>query len=162
MSEHGGARRRRRVEPGGRQNQLLVRLTDEERARIEQRAAEMGLTPASYLAEIGQAAVPAGANGSPEGDGANGAGDGARMVTEVGRPLRVLERRAVAAELMAVRRLLSGVATNLNQLARVANTTGHLNPSQLAAAAAAVIRYLPRLETVVAALDPRGRTWNPS
>lgn len=120
-------------------------------------ATEMGLTPASYLAEIGQAAVPASSNGAARDDGANGAGDGARLVTEAGRPLRVLERRAVAAELMAVRRLLSGVATNLNQLARVANSTGQWTPAQVAAAAAAVIRYLPRLEAVVAALDPRGR-----
>lgn len=135
-----------------------MRFTDDELARVRRGASEMGLTPASYLAEIGQAAVPASSNGAARDDGANGAGEGARLVVaEAGRPLRVLERRAVAAELMAVRRLLSGVATNLNQLARVANSTGHWTPAQVAAAAAAVIRYLPRLEAVVAALDPRGR-----
>ncbi|WP_028927921.1 hypothetical protein [Pseudonocardia acaciae] len=41
-----------------------------------------------------------------------------RLVAEHGRRFSVLERRALAAELMGVRRLPSGAATNLNQLAK--------------------------------------------
>lgn len=152
-----GARRRRRL-PGGRPNQVLVKLSDAELARVNRRAAEMGLTVSSYLAEIGQAAEPAAvSNGTDDlghaGGHAAGHGGG-RLVVEAGRPLRVLERRAVAAELFGVRRLLIGVATNLNQLAKVANATGRV-PAEVPVAAAAVSRYLPRLAAVVAALDPR-------
>lgn len=75
-------------------------------------------------------------------------------MAEQGRGFGVLERRGLAAELFGVHRLLRGVATNLNQLAKVANSTGHV-PAEVAVAAAAVSRYLPRLKAVVAALDPR-------
>lgn len=155
-----GARRRRRV-PGGRTNQVLVKLSDAELARVNRRAAEMGLTASSYLAEIGQAAQPAAVSDGADDLGPTGGHDGdhvgvggGRLVVEVGRPLGVLERRAVAVELFGVRRLLVGVATNLNQLAKVANSTGRV-PGEVAVAAAAVSRYLPRLAAVVAALDPR-------
>jgi mobilization protein MobC len=155
-----GCNRRRRRLPGGRANQVLVKLSDAELARVNQRAVEMGLTASSYLAEIGQAAQPAAVPNEADelgrdlGDGrGRGAAGGGRLVAEQGRPLTVLERRAVAAELFGVRRLLIGVATNLNQLAKVANSTGRV-PGEVPVAAAAVSRYLPRLAAVVAALDP--------
>lgn len=154
------ARRRPRL-PGGRTNQVLVKLSDAELARVEQRAAEMGLTASSYLAEIGQAAQPAAVSNGADDRGrdlggvrGHDAAGGGRLVAERGRPLTVLQRRAVAAELFGVRRLLVGVATNLNQLAKVANSTGRV-PGEVPVAAAAVSRYLPRLAKVVAALDPR-------
>jgi Bacterial mobilisation protein (MobC) len=124
---------------------------------IQQRASEMGLTPASYLAEIGQAARPAAippppTTASPDSEQP---AQPHRLVAEHGRRFSVLERRALAAELMGVRRLLSGAATNLNQLAKAANSTGHQQPAQVHAATEAITRYLTRLDTVVTTLDPR-------
>jgi hypothetical protein len=171
----GKRRRRRRVERGGveggaserrggRDNSVHVRLTDEELTLIEARAVGAGLTTASYLAEIGKAARPAVLASSLE-LGVDGGGDvGAvapcapgGLLAEQGRVFGVLERRALAAELLGVRRILSGVATNLNQLAKVANSTGQV-PPQVNPAADAVLRYLGRLEAVVAVLDPRVRS----
>jgi mobilization protein NikA/mobilization protein MobC len=184
ISAARGADRRRRRAP--RPHKVTVRLSDAELAVIQQRAGEMGLTLASYLAEIGQAARPAavpnesddpgrtgghghaggheagGDNGHGHADGhsghghpdGHGRGHGGRLVAERGRPLGVVERRGVAAELFGVHRLLVGVSTNLNQLAKVANSTGRV-PAEVPVAAAAVSRYLPRLKAVVAALDPR-------
>lgn len=153
------ARRRRREEGGGRPHKVTVRLTDAEFERIRARAIGVGLTPASYLAEVGQAAKVSEASGPGDGPAvpASGvAGDAARLLVEKGRAFGVLERRALAAELFGVRRLLIGVGTNLNQLARVANSTGEV-PTQVGVAAGAVQRYLVRLEAVVSALDPRIR-----
>lgn len=162
-----GERRRRRVEGGGRTRKVTVRLTEQEYTRVAARAGLMGLTVASYLAEIGQAAraappdaAPAGQDGtSTSGERASGgsAPDGGGvggLLVERGRGFGVLERRALAAELFGVRRLLSGVATNLNQLAKVANATGRVDP-RVPATAAAVGRYVGRLDSVVVALDPR-------
>jgi hypothetical protein len=162
----GKRRRRRRVERGGtesgastqrggRDNSVHVRLTDEELALVEARAIGAGLTTASYLAEIGKAARPA-VLSNPLEPTESGEVAPEGLLVEQGRGLGVLERRAFAAELMAVRRILSGVATNLNQLAKVANSTGQA-PPQVGATAAAVLRYLPRLEAVAVALDPRPR-----
>ncbi len=135
-----------------------MRLTEQEYARVESRAVAAGLTPASYLAEIGQAARTAQADAA-QADAEHTTElvpEGRRLLVEEGRVFGVLERRALAAELMAVRRLLSGVATNLNQLAKVANSSGHVLPSQVGAVATAAQRYLERLAAVVATLDPRG------
>lgn len=150
---HSAQRRRRRTP---RPHKVTVRLSDAELAQIQQRAGEMGLTPASYLAEIGQAARPAAIPTSPDGQpGGQRPESGGRLVAEQGRRFSVLERRCLAAELFGVHRLLVGVGTNLNQLAKVANSTGQQEPAQVSAAADAVTRYLPRLKAVVAALDPR-------
>jgi hypothetical protein len=155
VSADNGERRRRRVEGGGRPHQVKVRFTDEELARVKARAISAGLTPASYLAEIGQAARPGVVSGVLEASANGSGGSPGGLLVEQGRTFGVLERRALAAELFSVRRLLVGVATNLNQLAKVANSTGRQEPVQVAAAAAAVSRYLSRLDAVVAALDPR-------
>lgn len=142
-------RRRRRT---ARPHKVTVRLSDAELATIQQRAAEMSLTPASYLAEIGQAARPAAIPTTPDSERPTKPG---RLVAEQGRRFSVLERRCLAAELFGVHRLLIGVATNLNQLAKVANSTGHQEPAQVRAVAEAVSRYLAQLDAVVTALDPR-------
>lgn len=142
-------RRRQRT---ARPHKVTVRLSDAELATIQQRAAEMSLTPASYLAEIGQAARPAAIPAAPDSEQTTRPG---RLVAEQGRRFSVLERRCLAAELFSVHRKLRGVATNINQLARVANSTGHQEPAQVRAATEAVIRYLVRLDAVVTALDPR-------
>lgn len=161
LPEPNGARRRRRVESGGRPNQVKVRFTDEELARVRSRAAEVGLTAASYLAEIGQAARPG--LPTPAGEQATGAtgivvpAPRERLVIERGGGFGVMERRALATELAAVRRILSGVATNLNQMAKIANSRGHQLPMQVAAAAAMAMRHMARLNDLELALDPRRR-----
>ena len=53
---------------------------------------------------------------------------------------------------MGVRRLLAGASTNLNQVARRLNSTGELDDS-LAAVAAAVERYAARADEVAATLS---------
>jgi hypothetical protein len=125
-----------------------VRFTAEEFAPVVARAAEVGLTPASYLAEIGRVARSSRAADDPAGT------DAGALVVERVRPLGVLGRRALASELYSARRLLAGAANNLNQLARVGNAVGQL-PPQVNMAAAAVTRYLRRFDAVLAALQAR-------
>ena len=61
------------------------------------------------------------------------------------------ERRAQFAALLAARRQLAGATTNLNQLARWANTEGRW-PAGAEPAAAAVERATSRLEAALEAL----------
>lgn len=150
----GGVRRRRRVEHGGRPIKVTVRFTAEEFAPVAARAAEVGLTPASYLAEIGRAARSSRAADDAVAADAGGSGG---LVAERVRPLGVLERRALARDLCSARRLLAGAANNLNQLTRVGNAVGEL-PPQVNMAAAVVTRYLRRFDAVLAVLEPRPGT----
>ena len=61
------------------------------------------------------------------------------------------ELRTVAGELMAVRRIVSGIGTNINQLAMVGNATGVV-PVEAGPALEAAARVLDRVEVTVAAI----------
>jgi hypothetical protein len=100
---------------------VLVRLSDAEKLQIQARAISAGVSMPRLLVE---AAL-------------------------LGSAQTASERRALVAELLAARRLVAALGNNVNQLARVANSTGQV-PSELAAAAAAVARATARLDAAVA------------
>ena len=62
------------------------------------------------------------------------------------------ERAALAQELFAVRRLLAGVANNVNQLARQANSGGDF-PAEASATLAVVRRVAERVEACAHRVD---------
>ncbi len=119
-----GRRRRANVE-GGRRERHVVRVTAEEELRLTVRANEQGITVPRLLVEAALADRMAG--------------------------LTSTERREAIAELFAVRRLLAGVANNLNQVARVANVTDEL-PDNAAVSIDAIRRMVPRIEAAVEGL----------
>ncbi|MGV9383513.1 plasmid mobilization protein [Nonomuraea sp. NPDC003707] len=87
--------RRRRVS-GGRSRQVRVRMSIEERKLVEERASRLGVTMARLLVE---SALSSGGLG-------------------------ITERRTLTLELMALRRLISSLSVNLDELRRVAATAG--------------------------------------
>jgi uncharacterized protein (DUF1778 family) len=91
-----------RRSPGGRKLVLYVRLTEEEDRQIRHRAAKQGLSAQRFLIESAL-------SGSAESAAA---------------------RRRAAVEVRAARVILKGVANNLNQLTKWANTN-HALPSHL-------------------------------
>lgn len=95
---------------------VKVRLTPAEVAEVERRAADAGLTMSRFLAESGL----------------------------VADRRTVGERRALYAALQAAKRTVAGAATNLNQLARVANSTGRV-PAEVPAAAVELALVAERL-----------------
>lgn len=111
-----GPRRRRENVGGARRHAHQVKVSAEEELALQVRAGRLGVSVPRLLVE---AALAEGAPGDPRASrsagGADGAGGGLRGVTPA-------ERAALAQELFAVRRLLAGVANNVNQLARAANT----------------------------------------
>ena len=121
------ARQRSRTRGSRRENQVLVKLDDEEYEKVKSRAAVAGLTSASFLALLGTQDVPEAAT--------------AAKLTDV-------QVRAFAAELYAIKRILRGCGTNLNQMAAVANTTGEIDPTAMLNAARA-INALPRLDELL-------------
>lgn len=110
---------------GGRKHQLKVRLTDEQRAKVTQRANAAGVS-------IPMLMVEAALSGS------------ARTATG---------RRAIVIELLGIRRLVAALGNNVNQLARVANATGQV-PEELRAVLSAVERVLNRLDATVSKVRP--------
>ncbi|HUA49377.1 MAG TPA: plasmid mobilization relaxosome protein MobC [Solirubrobacteraceae bacterium] len=90
-------RTRRAREPLRREVIQKVKLTDEERDRLRARAAELGMSVPRLLVESALSGVE-----TPT------------------------ERRRTVAELFEIRRLLSTVANNVNQLARSANISGQV------------------------------------
>jgi hypothetical protein len=110
----------------GRKRQVLVRLSEDDYQKIVARAAVEGLTEARLLAEAGL-------------------GDRAGLI----------ERRAAHTMFLGVRRQLVGMATNLNQLAHVANSTGRM-PVGLDEALAAVMAMQAAVEEAVAAAVEAG------
>ena len=90
-------RTRRAREPLRREVIQKVKLTDEERDRLRARAAELGMSVPRLLVESALSGVE-----TPT------------------------ERRGTVAELFEIRRLLSTVANNVNQLARSANISGQV------------------------------------
>jgi hypothetical protein len=118
-----------RREPGGRHHQVKVRFSDEEFAAASARAAAAKISLARLLAEAALA-----------GDAATAS-----------------EKRAVVGELLAARRLAAAIGNNLNQLARVANSTGWVRP-EVDGAAATAGRAVARLEAAARAIAER-RIW---
>jgi len=91
-------RSRREREPVPRRVFQQVKLTEEERDRLRARAAELGVSVPRLMVE----SALGGATGMAP------------------------DRQREVAELFEVRRLLATVANNVNQLARLANTTGEV------------------------------------
>jgi uncharacterized protein (DUF1778 family) len=97
-----GRSARMRRAPGGRHQRLVVRLTEEEERQIRQRADEKGLSAQRFVIE-------AALSGSAQSAAA---------------------RRHAAVEVRAARVILKGLANNLNQLTKWANTN-HALPAYL-------------------------------
>lgn len=96
-------RRRRRIE-GGRQHRHVVKVTDEEEALLLEKSQTYNVTVAKLLVDSALAG------------GAERAADNESV------------RQAVVTELFGLHRLLASISNNVNQLARVANSTGELPP----------------------------------
>lgn len=111
--------RRRRVE-GGRPHRHVVRVTDAEAAELRMKAAAMGMSVSRLLHESARSA---------------------HVETST-------ERKAAIAELFALRREVAGIATNLNQLARFANTYG-VFPREAEEVTAEFRRLFPRVTAAV-------------
>lgn len=69
-------------------------------------------------------------------------------------PVTSTQQRAAMAELFAVHRLLGNIANNVNQIAKVANTTGEIQGS-LPATMDAVRRTARRIDEILDEVDPR-------
>ena len=116
-----GLRRRRANVVGGRRHAHRVLVTPEEEARLLLLAGEAGVTVPRLLVEA--ALAPA-------------------------RGETATSRRDVLAELFAVRRLLAGVASNVNQVAKVANSMGRVAP-ETDGVLDAVVRLATRVDGLV-------------
>lgn len=123
-SRRAVARRRRANVAGGRQHSHRVLVTPEEELRLLRLAAAQGVTVPRLLVE----SALAGDRETPS------------------------QRRAAMAELFAVRRLVSGIAVNVNQLARQANAT-HEVPAEAAATVTAARRVVERVLVAVEGLS---------
>lgn len=137
------ARRRQRRVPGGRHRPVHVRVSDDEHVRLSARAAAAGLSLPAWLVAAGMAD-----RGSA---GRDGGIDGAGGRSLAGGSMSALERRAWAAEFVAVRRLARGVATNVNQLAAGYNATGQVG-TELHAVLDAARRVMDRMDDLGARL----------
>jgi uncharacterized protein (DUF1778 family) len=99
----GGGGRKRLRDALARPGQINVRVSDQEREALTAKAARAGVTIPRLMVEA-----------ALEGDG-----------PEIRR-----ERLALARSLNETRATLATIANNVNQLARVANTTGELGEAQ--------------------------------
>ena len=122
----GGGGRKRLREALARPGQINVRVSDQERDALAAKAARVGVTIPRLMVEA-----------ALEGDG-----------SEIRR-----ERLALARALNETRATLATVANNVNQLARVANTTGELGAAeQLAKTRADVADLVGQLRVASRAL----------
>ena len=96
-ANHPRGRRRRERQALPREAEQKVRLSLEEKRRLRERAGELGVSVPRLMVEAALSGVETPA-----------------------------QRRAWVAELFELRRLLATVANNVNQLAKVANTSGEL------------------------------------
>ncbi len=121
-------RRRRANAPGGRRQVAhQVKVSPAEEAALVRLAAQAGVSVPRLLVEAALAPTPG---------------------------VSVSERREALTELFAVSRVLAGVATNLNQLARVANATGEF-PDAAAAVRERIRELIPRVSRAMEGLsDP--------
>ncbi|GAA1753826.1 hypothetical protein GCM10009710_36720 [Aeromicrobium alkaliterrae] len=118
-----GRQRRSRIAGGARSKTIGVRVTPEERAEVERLAGERGMTPPELLLS-------------------------AALTESIEGADQVAERRLVAAELMAVQRIIGRTADNMNQIAKKANTV-HEVPSDFTAAVAEARTVWFRCEQVL-------------
>jgi hypothetical protein len=140
--------RRQRRAVGGRDISTHVRQTAEENAQLRARAAAAGLSLPAWLVAAGLAdRATSGAHGA---HGVAGGGGGGLQLAG----MSAAERRAWAAELVGTRRLLRGIATNVNQLAAGYNATGELG-DELEATLAAARRVIGRLDEITLRLEAR-------
>lgn len=110
---------------GGRRHRADVKMSDEEAIQIQARAISLNLSVPRLLVES-----------ALHGD-----------------PATVSERHALYRELTAIRRQVAGYFNNVNQLARIGNATGELEP-ETGAALAASTRVLNRLDDMLATMTP--------
>lgn len=116
-------RRRRRV-LGGRQHRHVVRVTPEEEGALLARALR-------YRVSVPKLLVDSALAGGAEAAASNAS-----------------QRDAVLVELFAVHRLLGALSNNVNQMARVANSTGAV-PAEYAATFAKVRETAERIDELV-------------
>ncbi|MBA3807729.1 MAG: plasmid mobilization relaxosome protein MobC [Solirubrobacterales bacterium] len=116
-------RRRRANVEGGRQRSHRVLVTAEEESRLVLLAGEQCVTVPRLLIET----TLAGAGETPT------------------------VRRDAMSELFALRRLLAGASTNINQLARVGNTEGNV-PVGSAASVAEIRALVGRIDAAIEGL----------
>ena len=109
--------RRDRSAAGRRPHGVLIKLTDEERDLLAMRAKAQGISVPRYLLECANAVE----------------GSGGVMETKT-------QRDEFVKDLMSVRRLLANVANNVNQVARVANSSGLAGTKEQANASFAAAR----------------------
>jgi len=117
-------RRRRANVAGGRRHYHRVKVTPEEEAELVARALAEGVTVARLMVE----AALSGVGETPT------------------------QRRNAMAELFAIRRDLAGVATNINQLARLANAHGQTQAGTTATLAR-VRRAVDEIEATISGLS---------
>jgi len=127
-AQHEPDRRRRQLKRLGavRTVRHVVKVNEDQEARLQARADERGITVARLLVE---AALSGGADAAAT-------------------------KAATMADLFLVVRLIGQVGNNVNQLARVANATGSV-PPELPAALAALTRASDRLTVFMADVDAR-------
>lgn len=123
--------------PGGRRRQLLLRFTTAELAEVTRRAAVYGLAPAAFAHITARFFEPT-----------------ARALRRLRPPMSRQDAVALAADLVPLRRTLSGIGTNLNQLARAANAGDQVSAAQLMAAVEYLAHVLARVENWLDRLDP--------
>ena len=112
-------RRRRRNHPGGRQERFVVKVSPVEEAELRNRADDAGMTVQRLL--VTGALSPAG-----------------------GAPVNHAEKVAGWKDATDIRNLLSGIAVNMNQIARHANSEREV-PADFEAAVDAVHRASARV-----------------
>jgi len=123
-------RRRRENAAGGRRIAHQVKVTVQEEAVLVRLAEEAGVSVPRLLVEAAVA--------------------GGSAVTST-------QRREAIVELMAVSRVLAGVATNLNQLARAVNSGAEF-PPQAAVVREKIRELIPRLNRAAEDLRDPGNT----
>lgn len=127
------ARSRRRIRhDGGRQKQIKVLVNEDEREQLAARAAATNLSLPSYLVLAGMQSPASGASGPS---------------------MSLPQVRAWVAELYAIKRILRGSSTNLNQLARAANASGEPQP-EAQHHAERIARMEQRLDSLLEAVEP--------
>jgi Bacterial mobilisation protein (MobC) len=132
LPDHAGPRRRAR-EPIPRQA-IKVKLSEAEREQLRDRAAELGVSVPRLLVESALAEP----------------GGGYLVPRE-----QALQRRQVIIEIFELRHLVATIANNVNQLAKVANTSGDLPGSErLYETLADVDTTLHQLRAVTDAMPP--------
>ncbi|MDA8437544.1 MAG: plasmid mobilization relaxosome protein MobC [Propionibacterium sp.] len=120
MDERLGTYRRRLTE-GRREKRTVIKHTPEEWERVASLAKAQGVSvPRLY-----------------------------ELAVHTGDAMSASTLTRVVGELHVIQRIMAGVATNLNQLARAANATGEVSEPQVLAAAEAMQRQVSRLRETI-------------